>query len=207
VGEDDTRIARPTALYPSPDITPEQFEHYVADELLRSAGSEVDGLKVTVHEKIAGPDGTYDFDATLRFNVGGMSFLTLVEAKLHKNPIKRQLVQVLYQKVQSVGAHKGVMISTAPYQVGALTFARAHGVALVKVTEGRFLYEVRGADRGSVPTLSREEAAERYGLPTFVSHYYGAGEEPRSTQSVLLSLNTADYSGHVANFLLGRPVE
>ena len=81
VSEDDTRVARPTALYPQPDISPGEFEYYVAKELLRSAGSEVDGLEVAVHEKITGPDGTYDFDSTLRFNVGGMSFLVLVEAK------------------------------------------------------------------------------------------------------------------------------
>lgn len=83
--------------------------------------------------------GTFDFDATARYQFAGMSFLVLVEAKLHKNPIKRELVLVLYQKILSVGAHKGVMVSTAPYQAGAVAFAKTHGIALVTVTEGRFI--------------------------------------------------------------------
>jgi hypothetical protein len=35
-----------------------------------------------------------NFDATVRYELAGMAFLTLVEAKLHKNPIKRETVQV-----------------------------------------------------------------------------------------------------------------
>jgi Restriction endonuclease len=56
---------------------------------------------------VEGRDGTYDFDATVRYELAGVAFLILVEAKLHKNPIKRETVQVLHQKLQSVGAQKG----------------------------------------------------------------------------------------------------
>jgi hypothetical protein len=127
----------------------------------------------------------------------------LVEAKLHKNPVKRELVQVLHQKVQSVGAHKGLMVSTAPYQTGAVIFAKAHGIALVTVTEGRFVYETR--DALPVSQTSREEAAERFSPPTFVGHYYGPGDEPGFTRVWLLSPDSADYPRHVAELLLGRP--
>jgi hypothetical protein len=203
VDEGEMGVARPTAMYPPPDITPGEFEEFVAQQLLGSASPEVDDLKVTLHEKIARPDGTYDFDATIRFNLAGMSFLVLVEAKRHKDPIKRELVQVLHQKMQSVGAHKGVMVSTAPYQRGALLFAIEHGIALVTVTEGRFLYEAR--DALGIPKMSREEAAERFGVPTFVGHYYGLGDEPGSIRSWLLSPEYLEYPRYVADFLLGRP--
>jgi hypothetical protein len=43
-----------------------------------------------------------------------MDFLMLVEAKRHKNPIKRELVQVLHSKLRSVGAHKAAMIAPRP---------------------------------------------------------------------------------------------
>jgi hypothetical protein len=39
-----------------------------------------------------------DFDATVRYQLAGMSFLVVVEAKLHKNPIKRELVQILSRR-------------------------------------------------------------------------------------------------------------
>src|SRR5215218_5571353 len=174
---DGTTVSRATAHYPLADITPEEFEAFVT-ELLNAAGSAVDNLTVTLHETVIGVDGTYDFDATVHFELAGMAFLVLVEAKRHKHPIKRELVQILYQKVQSVGAHKGAIISTAPYQSGAVEFAKVHGIALATVTEGRFTFETRAASQA--PIMSRKEALERYGLPTFVGHSYGPGTEPGS---------------------------
>jgi len=203
VAVSDASIARATAHYPPADITPGEFEEFVA-QLLGSAKPVVDHLTVTLHDKIEGPDGAYDFDATVRYQLAGMSFLVLVEAKRHKNPIKRELVQVLNQKVQSVGGHKGVMISTAPYQTGAVKFAKAHGVALVTVTEGRFTFETRDMLPGSA--MSREEAAERFSIPTFVGHYYGPGRAPDSTRPWRLSPEDRGYPQYVAEFLLGRPV-
>jgi hypothetical protein len=202
MSEDDTRVARPTAFHPPPEITPGEFEEFVAG-LLGAAGPEVSDLGVRLHEKIAGADGVYDFDATVRYRFAGMSFLVLAEAKLHKNPIKRELVQVLHQKMQSVGAQKGIMISTAPYQAGAVAFAKAHGIALVTVTEGRFLYETR--DSLAPPPVSRDEAAERYGLPVFVGHYYGPGDEAGATRVWLLSSGIDEYPRHVAELLLRCP--
>lgn len=76
-------------------ITPAEFEQFVV-ELLDSVGPLVESLEVTLHDKIQGTDGVYDFDATVRFGLAGMRFLVLVEAKRHKNPIKRELVQVLH---------------------------------------------------------------------------------------------------------------
>lgn len=201
--QDDTRVATPTALFPPPNITSGEFENFVAQELVGAASCEVNGLTVTIHEKITGGDGTYDFDATARFEFAGMSFLVLIEAKLHKNPIKRELVQVLYQKVQSVGAHKGVMVSTAPYQSGAVVYAKAHGIALVTVTEGRFIFEARGVSKK--PVLSREEAAARFGVPPLVGRYFGPGSQPGSTAVRLLSPDNRDYPRHVAEVLLGVP--
>jgi hypothetical protein len=112
---DDETVSRATAHYLPADITPAEFETFVA-ELLGSTSPLVDHLRITLHESIAGPDGTYDFDCTVRYELMGLEFLVLVEAKRNSNPIKRELVQVLHQKLLSVGAHKAVMVSTAPYQ-------------------------------------------------------------------------------------------
>jgi Restriction endonuclease len=196
-------VARPTAFYPQPEITPGEFEDFVACQLLGAAAPEVNNLTVALHDKIMGADGTYDFDATVRYQFAGMSFLVVVEAKLHKNPIKRELVQVLQQKAQSVGAHKGVMISTAPYQAGAVAFARAHGIALATVTEGRFVFRTRDA----VPTtfLSREKDGARFAPPSFVAHYYAFGERPGAMRACLMSPDDDEYPCHIAKFLLGHP--
>jgi hypothetical protein len=120
----------------SDEITPAKFEGYIVAALECTRG-HLDDLVVTLHDKVLGSDGEYDFDATIRLKIHGMSFTVVVEAKKHNNAIKRELVQVLYQKVQSVGANKGLMISTAPYQTGAKEFARAHGITLAIVVGNR----------------------------------------------------------------------
>jgi Restriction endonuclease len=189
-----------TSHYPAPDMTPAEFEEFVV-ELLGSAKTHLDDMTVTLHDKIAGVDGTYDFDATVRFRFAGLQFLVIVEAKRHKNPVKRELVQVLHQKVQSVGANKGVMLSTAPYQSGAVSFAITHGIALATVTEGRFTFETR--TRLEVPAMSRAEALE-HGVPIYVGHHYHAGQGQGSVGVTLLS---PEYPHYVAEMLVGRPVE
>ena len=62
------------------------------------------------------------------------------------------------------------MIATAPYQRGALEYAKTHGIALAlaTVTEGRFIFKTKAVDKP--PTMSRHEAASRFGLPEFVGH-------------------------------------
>ena len=159
--------------------------------MLDSIGAATDSPPVvTLHEKIQGPDGTYDFDATVRFDWAGMHFLVIVEAKRHKNPIKRELVQVLHDKLRSVGAQKAIMISTAPYQAGALHYAKAHGVALATVTEGRFTVETRS--KNGPPPLTRHQARSQFDLPDFVAHAYLPGQEPGTTSVLLLSAQDPD---------------
>jgi hypothetical protein len=175
----DEKVDRWIARHPpAEDISPAEFERFVVD-LLRSGSPGLEGYRVQAHEVIEGVDGSYDFDATVRFSVLGMDYLVLVEDKRHAHPIKRELVQALHQKLQSVGAQKAVMISTSPFQRGAIEFAKTHGIALVMVSEGRFQLETRAAQ--PQPALSREEAREKYGLPTFVAVCFGPGDAPEST--------------------------
>jgi hypothetical protein len=194
-------VAFETAHYPAADITPAEFERFVV-ALLESVSASVEALQVTLHDRIRGVDGHYDFDATVRFGLGGMRFLVLVEAKRHNNPIKRELVQVLHDKLRSVGAHKAAMIATAPYQRGALEYAKQHGIALATVTEGRFTFETKSV--GEPPKMSRQQATDRFGLPVFVGHAYQPGEEPTSTRVTLLS---TEYPNYVAEALLGVAVD
>jgi hypothetical protein len=198
---DEREAAPETAHYPVADITPSEFEQFVV-ELLESASTSVSALRVTLHDKIHGADGLYDFDATVRFELGGMEFLVLVEAKRHKNPIKRELVQVLHAKLRSVGAQKAAMIATAPYQRGALAYAKQHGIALATVTEGRFTFETKSIMDES--PMSREQASDRYGLPTFVGHAYRPADNATATSVTLLS---TEHPAYVAEALFGLEVD
>ena len=72
-----------------------------------------------------------------------MDFLVLVECKRHRDPIKRDIVQVLHSRIQEVGAHKGIIFATTAFQRGAVEFDKAHGIALVQIADGRTSYVAR----------------------------------------------------------------
>lgn len=186
-------------LYPQPEMSAAEFESFVADQLatlMRADG--VLGLVVDKHPLVAGVDGSYDFDATLRYRLGGIEFLVVVEAKYHSRPIERELVQVLRDKVASVGGHKGVMVARSGYQSGALDYASVHGIALISVTEGRFTIERRSAEHLSV--VSRDYA-RALGVHDFVAH--SLSQQPDG--AVHVSLIDPEYDRSVEDAYLYRP--
>jgi len=75
--------------------------------------------------------------------------LVLIECKYHKNPIKREVVQVLLDKLRATGAQKGIVFSTVKFQKGAIEFAQAHGIALVMVANGKTMYVTRSANQAT----------------------------------------------------------
>ncbi len=178
---DDSEVPLFSSIRSGADLSPEEFEQFVVDQF-SEVKPHVDDLHVTLHEVIGAPDGDYDFDATIRWRFAGFDYLTLVEAKRHSNPIKRDVVQVLYSKVQSVGAQKGIIIATAPFQRGAISFAKAHGVGLVKVVEGRSTIESR-SHTARHPSV---EEAREWGVPDYVGEFY-SGTSPDSTTITLIT--------------------
>lgn len=131
-------------------VTPTAFEQVVVDHLRRS-GRRLKAFRVNHQSSIATSDGAFDLDASAVFEALGAEFLVLVECKHHKNPIKREVVQVLESKLRSTHAQKAMLFSTAPFQKGAVQFAKVHRIALVHITEGGPIWETRGKDTGMGP--------------------------------------------------------
>ncbi|GGB74266.1 hypothetical protein N798_05560 [Knoellia flava TL1] len=135
-------------------MTPDDFEDLTA-RLVEEVMSAAEGFTIERHTILEADDGTYDIDATATFEVGGFAFLVLVEAKRHKDPIKRELVAVLHQKLRSTGAHKGLLVSASGFQSGAVRFAKRHGIALATVSDGRLKIENK-ADPNRTGTMDIE---------------------------------------------------
>ena len=123
-------------------MTPDQFERMVVD-YLRAMDHQLKDFTIEHQTPLASPDGEFNMDAIATFEALGADFLVLVECKHHKNPIKRELVQVLADKLSSTHGHKGMMFSTAPFQKGAIEYAMARRIALVHFTEGGPIYETK----------------------------------------------------------------
>jgi restriction system protein len=125
-------------------LAPAEFEQLVAS-MLRKQGVGLSDFKVQHLEAVQGLDGEYAIDVTARFEALGADFLVLIECKHQSRPVEREVVQILVDKVRSTGAQKGMLFATTRFQRGALEYARLHGVALVRVADGRTTYETRSA--------------------------------------------------------------
>jgi restriction system protein len=139
--------------WPSFDITPQAYEEAVAT-IAKSMNLDLVGWQVKHLDPVEGLDGTYIIDVTARFHLAGMDFLILFECKRHKNPVKRSDVQVLLAKLQSAGAQKGVLVAATGFQSGALEFAKAHGIACVRLVDNAWTYLSRHTAVATPPALT-----------------------------------------------------
>jgi restriction system protein len=137
--------------FPAPEeFSPEQFELFVRDTL-DSQGVDLQDYVSNHQEPIITPDGEYIFDVTVRFSAMGVSYLTLIECKRYKDPVKRERVELLWSRMQSVSAHKGILFSTSGFQSGAIEYAKSKNIGLVTVADGRSAYEVRAEGSEPIP--------------------------------------------------------
>lgn len=123
-------------------LSPSEFEQEIR-RILEDEGVRPKGFTTAHQEKIPGTEGDYVFDVTARFEALGVDFLVLIECKRQTRSIKRHFVQVLSDKMRSVGAQKGIIFSTSNFQSGAIEYAIKHGIALVHVKDGKFAYETK----------------------------------------------------------------
>jgi restriction system protein len=127
------------------NITPTEFELLVKDYLIE-LGNELKSFSVTHNTIIKKVDGDYQIDVYAEFNFLGADFKILIECKRHKHKIKREVVQLLYDKIRATGSNKGMIFSTSGFQDGAMKFANEHGIALIRIIEGKYTYFTKGAD-------------------------------------------------------------
>lgn len=156
---------------PVSQLTPERFERQVK-AWLESVAKPLEAFSAKHLDSIDGVDGEYTIDVTARFQaLGGASFLIVAECKKHKNPIKREVVQALRDKQQSVGAQKAMVFATSSFQSGAIEYASKHGIALVQIVSGQAVYIQASARRELRPIP--EDAEDFAGL------YYGQNPDGR----------------------------
>ena len=65
--------------------------------------------------------------------------------------MERDLAIVLGAKIRDTGAHKGIIFTTSKLQRGALTYAKAHGIATIRVENGRSHYETKSYGPVEIP--------------------------------------------------------
>lgn len=97
-------------------------------------------FKITHNTKIKASDGKYQIDVYAEFTAMGSRFKVLCECKKYKNRVNRDKVAILHRKLESIGAQKGILISTSDFQSGAVEYGKAHGITLIKAEDYHFEY-------------------------------------------------------------------
>lgn len=144
------------------EMDPTEFERFCMNLLKKEFGNEAKySFSHNVIERSY--DGKYQIDGEIIFLAGGLEFKILVECKRYKGPIERDVIEVLENRIKSIGAQKGIVITTSFFQSGALEYAKAHGIALVQVVDGKLNYQSRSED-GKIPSFIENMLPDHLGV-------------------------------------------
>lgn len=117
-------------------ISPTEYEQYCT-EVLKQYAEEENLKDFTIQHNVVvkSDDGTYQLDIYATFTALNVQFKVIAECKRYTNPVNREKVVILADKVKSIGAHKGILISTSGFQSGAHEYAKKHGIALIQILD------------------------------------------------------------------------
>jgi hypothetical protein len=82
-------------------------------------------------------------DVSFNYQVAGANLLFLVECKCYAHSVQVDDVEEFHSKIDDIGAHKGIMVTTVGFQEGAVKTARGRGIALALLTKERQHGELR----------------------------------------------------------------
>ncbi len=117
------------------DLSPVEFEKCCL-EILRGYAEEqnLPSFSITHNKIIKAHDSDYQVDIYAEYTIFGESKIRiLVECKQYKNAVKRERVELLNSRLQNTGCNKGILMTTARFQSGAIRFAEEHGISLIEV--------------------------------------------------------------------------
>lgn len=92
-------------------------------------------IQVQHNVKIKGKSGTeHQIDVFWKFNVAGVEYNTLIEAKDWKSPIKKEQLLSLKSKIDDIPNSNGIFVSKSGFQEGAKIYAEYSGIQLITIT-------------------------------------------------------------------------
>ena len=124
------------------ELTPKEFEARVV-EYLGKLGIGLRDFTIQQRGKISGPHGEFEIDGLAEFEALGAKFLVFIECKHYKSRVKREQIQILFDRLMSCNAQKGMLFATGGFQRGAIEYATSRRIALVHFTKGAPIYETR----------------------------------------------------------------
>ena len=97
-----------------------------------------------------------------------MQFLILFVLFNTLQTLRYYLNLILHQKIQTIGAHKGVICSTSGFQNGALKYAKMHGIACIQVVPGETTFHTKSVG----PQELNYNPCEVWGIPRICGYIH-----------------------------------
>jgi hypothetical protein len=170
---------------------PQQYELLVSELLEARLRDELPVTRFRVfRDKIyPGKSGhAHQIDVSAELEVAGAFILIPVECKLYSRKVGIDDVMEFATRIDDIGAHKGIIVTTNGFQKGAVQLAQSKGIALV-----------RAYDLVWVPVLHSPYdktafyRARQQNLEGFLRWFYHATDLQLFPQSVVQSLASTDY--------------
>ena len=155
------------------ELTPTEFEKYCLEIIQEYAEEEkLKNFHIEHNKKIQTHDGIYQIDIYAEFVVLNVQMRMLVECKKYDKPVGRDKVEILANRLQSIGAQKGILISTAGFQSGAARYAKEHGIALWQIMDSGVKYIQNSLYSHIDEEFLRQQILRNY-LPKIVVYFLG----------------------------------
>jgi len=122
------------------NITPLEFEKFCYTVIKEYAELEkLTNFKIIHNKKIKIDDESYQIDIFAEFIALTVKINVLIECKHQKRPVERDEVIILIDKLHTLSAHKGILISTSGFQSGAVKKAEKNGIALLQIIDNHIM--------------------------------------------------------------------
>lgn len=91
---------------------------------------------------------TYEIDLSYSYSSFDINYLTLVECKYWDSYVTREKIGYFKAIMDDLKCQKGIVFTTKGFQSGAITFAKTHGIGLIKITYDNYFEVYSHADGG-----------------------------------------------------------
>lgn len=146
---------RKTVAQKNTGIPYEQVTKVIFDQIVNTESADVRTIEVVHDAKIQGKTLTHQVDVYWKFEVGGLVYQTIVQARDWGSKIKQGHLLEFKGVLDDIpGQPRGIYVTREGYQKGALTLANACGIEL-------FVLRPKPLTRMQITTLGFAEMATR----------------------------------------------
>lgn len=140
----------------------ENYEDFIRETYENLVNKKIGKVYGSRHYEGVRTGHRHQIDVSIEVTVADLNFLVLIECKYYKRKVEVGDLLTFASRLDDIGAHKGVLVSTIGFQEGACKVAKAHRIALV-TTEPVWeqIMECRAEPAWENIIVCRDESATR----------------------------------------------